>query len=104
MQMANSLSDELLSGISDYIKFENRLLNSTSFNIKGLDHGYEIQTTYSNAGYRTAVTANGGTEMTVFYRGEPISVGNSLSVETGFKIVYGGRYVKATYEIAALLP
>lgn len=98
--MANGLSDDLLYGSSDYMKFGKRLPNSTFFNIKGLDDGYEIQTTYADAGYRTAISVNGGTKMSVFYRGEPISVGNSLTAETRLEIVYGGRYVKVTYEVS----
>ena len=97
--MANGLSDDLLSGSSDYIKFGKRLPNSTFFNIKGLDNGYEIQTTYADAGYRTAISVDGGTKMSVFYRGEPTSVGNSLTAENRLEIVYGGRYVKVTYEV-----
>lgn len=97
--MANGLSDDLLYGSSDYIKFGKRLPNSTFFNIKGLDDGYEIQTTYADAGYRAAISVNGGTKMSVFYGGEPISVGNSLTAETRLEIVYGGRYVKVTYEV-----
>ena len=97
--MANGLSDDLLSGSSDYIQFGKRLPNSTFFNIKGLDNGYEIQTTYADAGYRTAISVDGGTKMSVFYRGEPTSVGNSLTAENRLEIVYGGRYVKVTYEV-----
>lgn len=99
MMVTNSLSDDGLYGSSDYIKFGKRLPNENSFNIKGLDNGYEIQTTYADAGYRTAISVNGGTKMSVFYRGEPISVSNSLTAETSLDIVYGGRYVKVTYEV-----
>ena len=99
MLMANGLADSTLADSSDYIKFGKRLPNSPYFNIKGLDDGYEIQTTYADAGYRTAISVNNGTKMTVFYRGEPISVGNSLTAETHLEIVYGGRYVKVTYEV-----
>ncbi|MGI5963039.1 MAG: Calx-beta domain-containing protein, partial [Lawsonibacter sp.] len=99
MLMANGLADDSLSGSSDYIKFGKRLPNSTFFDIKGLDHGHEIRTTYADAGYRTAISVNGGTKMSVFYRGEPVSVGNSLTAETSLEIVYGGRYVKVNYEV-----
>ena len=97
--MANGLSDDQLYGSSEYIEFGKRLPNSTFFNIKGLDQGYEIQTTYADAGYRTAISVNGGTKRSVFYTGEPSSVGNSLTAETSLEIVYGGRYVKVTYEV-----
>ena len=97
--MANGFTDDLLSGSSDYIQFGKRLPNSTFFNIKGRDNGYEIQTTYADAGYRTAISVDGGTKKSVFYNGEPTSVGNSLTAENRLEIVYGGRYVKVTYEV-----
>lgn len=99
MMVTNSLSDDALYGSSDYMKFGKRLPTDNTFNIKGLDNGYEIQTTYADAGYRTAISVNGGTKRSVFYKGEPASVGNSLTAETSLEIVYGGRYVKVTYEV-----
>ena len=102
-----TLEEDLLSDRSDYIEYQQRKGYSQSvFNILGYDGPDDktpFQTTYSNAGYQTAISVNDGgdedSKVRVHYTGDATPVGNSLTAQNKLEIVYGGRYVKITYTV-----
>lgn len=109
--VVTTLEEDLLSDRSDYIEYQQRKGYSQSvFNILGYDGPGDktpFQTTYSNAGYQTAISVNDGgdegddedSKVRVHYTGDATPVGNSLTAQNKLEIVYGGRYVKITYTV-----
>lgn len=80
---------------SDYMYYSN---TGSYFNIKGLDNGNLIQTTYADRGYRTASSVGGGSKVSWNSAGE-IAMGNSLYGSREISLVYNGRYAKIIYTV-----
>lgn len=105
--VVTTLAEDSLWDRSDYIEYQQRKGYSQSvFNILGYDGPGDktpFQTTYSNAGYQTAISVNeSGNEdskVRVHYTRDATPVGNSLTAQNKLEIVYGGRYVKITYTV-----
>lgn len=105
--VVTTLAEDSLAGRSDYIEYHQREGYSQSvFNILGYNGPGDktpFQTTYSNAGYQTAISVNeSGNEdskVRVHYTRDATPVGNSLTAQNKLEIVYGGRYVKITYTV-----
>ena len=73
---------------------------SRRFDIRGLDDdGGYIRTTFSDAGYRTAISVNNGSKVEVRYQDGGTSVGSSLTAETNLSFAPGGHYVQITYTV-----
>jgi len=84
------------SGQSDYMYYNND--SAYFFNVKGLDNGTLIQTTFLDQGYRTASTVNGGGKVNWGSAGE-VAMGNSLYGSREISLVYNGRYAKIKYTV-----
>ncbi len=93
-------SDE---GQSDYMWYTTDILSEGSlgvtFNIKGLDNGTEIQTTYENQGYRTAYETNEeeGTKQIETFGG--FIMGNNLLGKRELSLLDNGKYVMIKYTV-----
>lgn len=84
------------SGQSDYMYYFNG--TGLYYNIKGIDDGSLIQTTYVDRGYRTASSVNGGSKVDWNSAGE-VAMGNSLYGTREISLVYNGRYAKIEYTV-----
>ncbi len=98
MMMANGLSDGSLEDSSDRIRYY-QAERFKHFDVQGVDAGRTFKTTYSNNGYRTAISVNEGSKVEVPYQSDAVSVGSSLTAQTTLDIVYGSCYVKVTYTV-----
>ena len=84
------------SGQSDYMYYFNG--TGLYYNIKGIDDGSLIQTTFLDRGYRTASSVNGGSKVDWNSAGE-VAMGNSLYGTREISLVYNGRYAKIEYTV-----
>ncbi len=82
------------TGQSDYMYYS----NGAMFNVKGIDGGNQIQTTYRDAGYKTASSVNGEDQM-MWTAAENVAMGNSLYGRRDISLVLNGRYVKVQYTV-----
>lgn len=82
------------SGRSEYMFYD----NGKRFNIKGIDNGQEIQTTFLDAGYRTASAVDGGSKV-AWNSATGEAMGNSLYGSREISLVYSGRYAKIKYTV-----
>lgn len=82
------------TGQSDYIYYSNGAL----FNVRGIDGGRQIRTTYRDFGYRTASSVNGESQM-LWNAAENVAMGNSLYGRRDISLALNGRYVKVQYTV-----
>ncbi len=87
-------SDE---GQSDYMWYTN-LNSSSGFDIKGIDNGTEIQTTYMNQGYLTfyETEEHGKKEIETY---TAVDMGNSLYGKRELSLLGNGKYVMVKYTV-----
>lgn len=83
------------SGQSNYMYYSN---TGTYFNIKGIDNGNLIQTTYADRGYRTLSWVDGGGNVD-WGSDREVAMGKSLYGSREISLVYNGRYAKIKYMV-----
>ena len=72
-----------------------QMTGTTSFNIRGLDGNKDYQTTFRNAGYRTAASVDGGTLQD--NAGSLLAPGLKLNVQLE---KWGDNFIKVTYTLS----
>lgn len=82
------------SSQSDYMYYS----NGTSFNIRGIDGDKTIQTTFLDAGYRTASAVNGDRQLR-WNASSEVAMGHSLYGSREITLVYNGRYAMIKYKV-----
>ncbi len=73
--------------------------NDIMFNVRGIDRGRQIQTTYADAGYRTVSSVNGENSILWWTAAENVAMGNSLYGRRDISLAHNGRYVKVQYTV-----
>lgn len=67
------------------------------FNVRGIDNGKELQTTYRDRGYTTASKVDGNKIR--WNSSKNVAMGNSLFGSRQMELVYNGRYVRIRYTV-----
>ena len=67
------------------------------FNVRGIDNGKELQTTYRDRGYTTASKVDGNKIR--WNSSKNVAMGNSLFGSRQMELVYNGRYVRILYTV-----